>query len=46
VASLIGMEQLDRPADVGRLVQVLALVQKLIEERLESQPQRVVLEER
>jgi AcrR family transcriptional regulator len=33
VASLIGMEQLDRPADVDRLVAVLALVQKLIEER-------------
>ncbi|HEY1829687.1 MAG TPA: TetR/AcrR family transcriptional regulator [Acidimicrobiales bacterium] len=33
VASLIGMEQLDRPADVDKLLQVLALVQTLIEER-------------
>jgi AcrR family transcriptional regulator len=35
VASLIGMEQLDRPADVSRLIQVLALVQGLIEARVE-----------
>lgn len=33
VASLIGMEQLDRPADVDRLLRVLGLVQTLIEER-------------
>jgi AcrR family transcriptional regulator len=33
VSSLIGMEQLDRPADVERLLQVLGLVQTLIEER-------------
>jgi hypothetical protein len=33
VASLIGMEQLERPADVDRLLKVLGLVQKLIEER-------------
>jgi AcrR family transcriptional regulator len=35
VSSLIGMELLDSPADVGRILGVLELVQSLVEQRLE-----------